>query len=322
MRKLKKDVSRAQQRESRLSTPNWDGTPHGSTPINDNTPRKNVSDKDKDKDGEQGGGGGEGLRRVSEGRLSEENLHQLGQGQGPEPGSGSAQEHELAASGEGNEMGEPQPLSAKRPSTRMTDELIESEIELMESDVGLVQSSVRTAPPVGVRSSPVGHAHADHDDDDDATASATLESSARSQYYNQMLVAEIHRLKRELRDMNDDLEQLTLEKFKIATEKDCTPSAMLFFSTLHDPNMVPTIQQLVIQLNSLKGVADCSTHMDFSTLRKRLLVCTSATQILDNFVVRYNRWVLSVLPQRLTNHPDPSRTPTEPNLPIPILLML
>jgi hypothetical protein len=104
--------------------------------------------------------------------------------------------------------------------------------------------------------------------------------------YNQALKTEIMRLKKRLRDVEDDVEQLTLEKFKIIMEKDCTPSAMLFFSTLHDPNVVPTLQQLVMQFTALRAFADCSTHMDFVTLRKRLLVCSAATQTLENFIAR------------------------------------
>ena len=61
---------------------------------------------------------------------------------------------------------------------------------------------------------------------------------------------------------------------------------MLFFSSLHDPNMVPTLQQLVLQLTALRSFADCTTHMDFVTLRKRLLVCSAATQSLENFITR------------------------------------
>ena len=122
-----------------------------------------------------------------------------------------------------------------------------------------------------------------------------MEKDASSRYYNRALVAEIHRLKKQLRDVEDDVEQLTLEKFKLLTEKDCTPSAMLFFTALHDPKMIPTLQQLIIQLQALKGLAGCTAHMDFVSLRKRLMVCVSATQTLDNFVVRYTamhkKWV-------------------------------
>ena len=286
MRKLKEEVARAQERESHITEPDWDGTPAETTPINDNTPRKSSPTGEGEGVGEGEGEGEESrvsrekewiqkLESVSEGKFSEENLHGLGEGPGLEGGLGE----------EKNKMGNG--LSAKRPSTRMTDDLVDS--DLMDND-NEYHNEMRQASSRGRSSNNSrngnnnnNHNHNNDGNDDDAS----IDSSSR--YYNQMLVAEIQRLKKELRDVNDDVEQLTLEKFKIATEKDCTPAAMLFFSTLHDPNMVPTIQQLVLQLNSLKGVADCSTHMDFATLRKRLLVCTAATQILDNFVVRYNR---------------------------------
>ena len=92
--------------------------------------------------------------------------------------------------------------------------------------------------------------------------------SSAGRYHQRALAAENHRLKLQLRDLEDDVEQLQLEKFKLMTAKDCTPSAMLFFCALHDPNTIPTMQQLVTQLGALKGVADCTAHMDFATLRK------------------------------------------------------
>ena len=219
MKKLKEEVARAQSRESRLSVPHWDGTPlddDDDDDDDDDTPQIILPSNEQEKGGEgnqaEGGKGGS----------------MPGSAQGP--GLDTLEENTL--------------VNAKRPSTRMTDELLENDGDLMENDLlSNVQYQHSQQEDHGLLKSSAESTNHDVEDD------ATLESSSRSQYYNQMLVAEIHRLKKELRDMNDDIEQLTLEKFKIATEKDCTPAAMLFFSTLHDPNMVPTIQQLIIQLS-------------------------------------------------------------------------
>ena len=116
-----------------------------------------------------------------------------------------------------------------------------------------------------------------------------------NEFINKVLMAEIIRQRKHIRELEDDVEQLNLEKFKLMTEKDSTPGSLLFFASFHDPNMIPTTQQLILQLDALKSLAEGSMHMEFTTLRRRLLVCVTAMKTLRNFVERYitmhKRWI-------------------------------
>ena len=54
-------------------------------------------------------------------------------------------------------------------------------------------------------------------------------------------------------EAKDEIIQLNLEMFTRDIVKDTTPGAMLFFSALHDRNIVPNLQQLMLQMGHLKG---------------------------------------------------------------------
>ena len=54
-------------------------------------------------------------------------------------------------------------------------------------------------------------------------------------------------------EAKDEIIQLNLEMFTRDIVKDTTPGAMLFFSALHDRNIVPNLQQLMLQMSHLKG---------------------------------------------------------------------
>ncbi len=97
----------------------------------------------------------------------------------------------------------------------------------------------------------------------------------------------IENLQEELQLVNEEKEELNLEVFRVMQEGDRTPGALLFFATLHDPVTISVIQQLSLQLTQLKGFADCSTHVDYATLRKRLNVCINALPTLDRFINKF-----------------------------------
>ena len=97
----------------------------------------------------------------------------------------------------------------------------------------------------------------------------------------------IENLQEELQLLNEEKEELNLEVFRVMQEGDRTPGALLFFATLHDPVTISVIQQLSLQLTQLKGFTDCSTHVDYATLRKRLNVCINSLPTLDRFISKF-----------------------------------
>lgn len=97
----------------------------------------------------------------------------------------------------------------------------------------------------------------------------------------------IESLQEELQLVNEEKEELNLEVFRVMQEGDRTPGALLFFAALHDPVTISVMQQLSLQLTQLKGFADCSTHVDYATLRKRLNVCINSLPTLDRFISKF-----------------------------------
>jgi hypothetical protein len=98
---------------------------------------------------------------------------------------------------------------------------------------------------------------------------------------------QLEALEKENAELIEENEELNLEVFRVMQEGDRTPASLLFFSILHDPVTVSVIQQLLLQLTNIKGFADGSEHMDFTSLRKRLQVCISCTPSIDRLVKRY-----------------------------------
>ena len=97
----------------------------------------------------------------------------------------------------------------------------------------------------------------------------------------------ISKLQDELAFVEADRDELNLEVFRVMQEGDKTPGAFLFFAGLHDQSTIKVFQQLALQLNQIKGFAECNTYMDFATLRKRLLVCISTIPTVEKFIDKY-----------------------------------
>lgn len=110
---------------------------------------------------------------------------------------------------------------------------------------------------------------------------------------------EVQRLTMELNAAQEEAEEMNLEVLRVMQEGDRTPGALQFFAALHDPVTISVIQQLVLQLGSLKGFTDGSAHIDFPEVRKRLQVCISCIPSIDRFVQRYSqlhkKWTMSRL---------------------------
>jgi hypothetical protein len=99
----------------------------------------------------------------------------------------------------------------------------------------------------------------------------------------------VNKLQSELQARETDLEELELELAEALKDKDQTPSAMLFFSMLYDPSFVPTLQQLSLQFSQFKGFLNQTVDMDFTLLRKRMMICLSHLPTLDKLIEKYSQ---------------------------------
>ena len=69
---------------------------------------------------------------------------------------------------------------------------------------------------------------------------------------------------------------MKLELFQTEQEKDRTPGALLFFAALYDPPAITALRNLITEFKVIRSLTDGSEHMDFQSLRQRLLVCISS----------------------------------------------
>ena len=63
----------------------------------------------------------------------------------------------------------------------------------------------------------------------------------------------------------------------------------MFFATLYEPAVVNALQQLLVQFKALRPVAEFHEHVDFSSLRQRILICLTTSNAIDKFLSRYSK---------------------------------
>jgi hypothetical protein len=104
----------------------------------------------------------------------------------------------------------------------------------------------------------------------------------------------INDLQDQLREAEEEIEDLETELLEIVKERDKTPSAILFFSLMHDPSFVSNLQQITLQFQFIRKFLNYESDMDFMTLRKRLQVCLvlmpNVEKLLDKYAQIYQRW--------------------------------
>ncbi len=114
------------------------------------------------------------------------------------------------------------------------------------------------------------------------TANVSLE------HYAQRLEEELVASEQEIKVCEREIEDLEQELLNVMKERDKTPGAILFFSLLHDTSFVTGLQQLSLQLTTLKGfIVHQNIDMDFMTLRKRMQVCLNLVPTVDKIIERY-----------------------------------
>ena len=92
-----------------------------------------------------------------------------------------------------------------------------------------------------------------------------------------------------LEDAKEEIEDLETELFAAEQAKDRTPGALLFFAGLYDPVAVGSMGALLDAVKSFKGVADCKEHLNFESLRQRLLACLSTVPALERFLHKFHK---------------------------------
>lgn len=129
------------------------------------------------------------------------------------------------------------------------------------------------------------------------------ESAVLQESVLQSAAIEIESLKNEIAKLNEqivvlqeDYADLEVEAFEALQKTDGTPGALIFFSLLGEPKYIQNLQQLILQLQQLKGFASGNSHIDYLTLKKRVQVCVvsipNIQKLLDKYFHLYEKWSL------------------------------
>jgi cell division septum initiation protein DivIVA len=97
----------------------------------------------------------------------------------------------------------------------------------------------------------------------------------------------VEELETKIEDLEDEKTDLQKQLFHLEVAKDQTPAALIFYTAMADQHLIPTFQQLLLQLNHLKKFTNANEHMDFITLQRRLQVCLTAIPSIDRFIHKY-----------------------------------
>lgn len=105
-------------------------------------------------------------------------------------------------------------------------------------------------------------------------------------------------LLQDIEDLNQENQSLKSELLNLFNDKSnhIISSTLLFYSILEDTNIIiPSMQQLLLQLKLLKPFVSGSEHMDFITLRQRIDICINSApslyKLLHRYEELYQRWV-------------------------------
>ena len=86
-----------------------------------------------------------------------------------------------------------------------------------------------------------------------------------------------------------EIEDLKLDLFETEQQKDRTPGALIFFSIMYDPGAVSAMQTMLFELRQLRGVAECKEHLEFSVLRRKILVCLANTPAVERLLGKFSK---------------------------------
>eukprot|EP01038_Epipyxis_sp_PR26KG_P009642 gene9642-12981_t len=139
------------------------------------------------------------------------------------------------------------------------------------------------------------------DQNDMRSVSTTVHQTHNHNNHNigneQHLIRIIENLQKELSVSDNEIKELEEELFDSMQEQSFAPAALLFFALMHDPTIIPTLQQLVIQLSHLKPFVNSTAHLDYLALKKRMQVCVvcipSIEKLLSKYKKLYDKWTIN-----------------------------
>ncbi len=102
------------------------------------------------------------------------------------------------------------------------------------------------------------------------------------------LVKHCEELEDSLIDRNDEIEELRSELIHIDQEKDRTPGALLFFSTLSNPKLIELLTTHLSTLGKIRQLFSGEEHFDYLKLKGLLDSTYLILQPLQQFIKKYS----------------------------------
>lgn len=97
------------------------------------------------------------------------------------------------------------------------------------------------------------------------------------------------------RQTSEQLQSAAQEILVERINQDRTPSALLFYVTLLDPSVLPSLHTIIDEMKQFKKFVAGEIHFEYTSVRRGLEVCTTVLPYIERFLSRFNdlkkKWV-------------------------------
>lgn len=99
----------------------------------------------------------------------------------------------------------------------------------------------------------------------------------------------------ELLSTRNQLQNACQEIMDSKMEMDRTPSAFLFYVTLLDPAILPSLHTIIDEMRLFKQFVSGEMHFEYTAVRRGLEACTTVLPYVERFLSRFNdlkkKWI-------------------------------
>lgn len=102
------------------------------------------------------------------------------------------------------------------------------------------------------------------------------------------LRVEKHNISSQLKKATDQLQLAAQEILEAQMEQDRTPNALLFYVTLLDPAILPSLHTIIDEMKHFKKFVTGELHFEYTAVRRGLEACTTVLPYVERFLSRFN----------------------------------
>jgi hypothetical protein len=99
----------------------------------------------------------------------------------------------------------------------------------------------------------------------------------------------------QLGDVRENMKHLAEELMEAEKHLDKTPKALLFYVTLQDPSILPSLYKIIEEMHNFKKFITGDLHFEYTDVRRGLEACTTVLPNVERFLFRFkdlrNKWM-------------------------------